>query len=602
MKIQMKLSVFIGALLFVLVMLMVVIGTGVINTIIYGLNTENLSLKLAAQLEKIEATVQLLEESGVTAIAMYVEQAQRDALQPFQAEAAAQTTEGYYVIATKTAEVLFLSTHLQGNDKTEPLFSPEIIQEMVSQKSGTRNYTHHGVGYFTVYRYFETWDWLIGASLPKATMFRQRQTYLITVGWTSLIVFAGLLALSLFLGRRMIVQPVAGLVNVADAIAAGNFNQTIQIQQRDEIGALATAFQTMQATIQQVLLDLQGLIHAVQTGKLATRGNIEGYTGNWRELIQGMNSLIDAFVAPVNSTANAIDQIANGHLPEPIPETYQGEFNLITTKLNVMSSKLKDVVLQVKRAADLVAVSSDKLRHAAEKMVHGTEVQATATEEASASMEQMSANIRQNAENARETEQIAIQSKHAAEESGAVVAQSVVAMQQITEKILIIREIAQQTRLLSLNATIEAARAQEYGKAFSVVAAEVRTLSDTTRSAAEEIDELAASSRAISEQASEMLAKLVPNTRKTADLVQEISLASQKQSFGVDQINQAIQQLDLVTQGNSVTSEELAATAEELEVQAAQLQRTITFFKVRESSPPGQGTSEGTPDAEFERY
>ncbi|GAK50307.1 methyl-accepting chemotaxis sensory transducer [Candidatus Moduliflexus flocculans] len=586
MRIQMKLSVFIGSLLFVLVMLMVALGTGVINTIIYRLNTENLTLKLAAQLEKIELTVQLLEDSGVTGIAMYVEQAQREALQQFQADVSARTDEGYYVITTKTPQTLFQSANIQGNESTTPLFSPEIIQEMVSQKSGTRNYTHHGIGYFTVYRYFETWDWLIGASLPKATMFRQRQTYLARVGWTSLIVFTGLLALSYFTGRRMIVQPVVGLVKVAEAIASGNFNQSIQIQQHDEIGMLTTAFQTMQTTIQQVLLDLQGLIQAIQTGKLSTRGNIEGYTGNWRELIQGMNNLIDAFVAPVNSTAQAIEQIANGNLPEPIPEMYQGEFNIITTKLNAMSSKLKDVVLQVKLAADMVAASSDTLRHTSEKMVHGTEVQATATEEASSSMEQMSVNIRHNAENAMETERIAIQSNQVAEESGTVVAQSVTAMQQITEKILIIREIAQQTRLLSLNATIEAARAQEYGKAFSVVAAEVRTLSDTTRIAAEEIDELAASSRAISEQAGEMLAKLVPNTRKTAALVQEISMASQEQSAGADQVNKAIQQLDMVTQGNSITSEELAATAEELAVQAGQLQRTIAFFKIGESSLP----------------
>lgn len=594
MKIQMKLSVFIGSLLFVLVMLMVALGTGVINTIIYRLNTEILTLKLAAQLEKIELTVQLLEDSGVTGIAMYVEQAQREALQQFQTDVAARTDEGYYVMTTKTPQTLFQSANIQGNDSTTPLFSPEIIQEMVSQKSGTRNYTHHGIGYFTVYRYFETWDWLIGASLPKTTMFRQRQTYLARVGWTSLIVFAGLLTLSHFMGRRMIVQPVVGLVKVAEAIASGNFNQSIQIQQRDEIGMLTTAFQTMQTTIQQVLLDLQGLIQAIQTGKLSTRGNIEGYTGNWRELIQGMNNLIDAFVAPVNSTAQVIDQIANGNLPEPIPEIYQGEFNMITTKLNAMSSKLKDVVLQVKLAADMVAESSDTLRHTSEKMVHGTEVQATATEEASSSMEQMSVNIRHNAENAMETERIAIQSNQVAEESGIVVAKSVTAMQQITEKILIIREIAQQTRLLSLNATIEAARAQEYGKAFSVVAAEVRTLSDTTRIAAEEIDELAASSRAISEQAGEMLAKLVPNTRKTAALVQEISLASQEQSAGADQVNNAIQQLDVVTQGNSITSEELAATAEKLAVQAGQLQRTIAFFKVGESSLPVKNT-EGTP-------
>lgn len=585
MKIQMKLSVFIGPLLLALVVLMVMIGTGMINTIIYGLNTELLSLKLAGQIKEIETMVELLEDTGATGIAAYVQQAQSEVLQKFQTELPISQAEGYYVIATKTQQSLFQSTQIQGKDSTNQLFTSEIIQEMISQKSGTRKYDHEGIGYFTVYRYFEAWDWLIGASLPKTTMFQQRRAYLVWVGWSSLLLFTGLLALSYVMGRKMIVKPVARLVQVANAIAVGNFDQTIHIQQHDEIGALANAFQTMQTTIQRVLLDLQRLIQAVQAGKLTTRGNIEGYTGNWLELIQGMNKLIDAFVAPVNSTAKVIDQITNGNLPEPIPETYQGEFNMITTKLNFMSSKLKDVVLQVKTAADMVAASSNKVRHTAEEMVQGTEGQAIVAEEAASSMEQISTNIRQNADNARETEHIAIQSKQAAEESGAVVAKSMAAMQQITQKILIIQEIAQQTRLLSLNATIEAARAQEYGKAFSVVATEVRNLSDTTRAAAEEIDELATSSQAVSEQAGEMLAHLVPNIRKTAELVQEISVASREQNSGIEQINQAIQQLDQMTQGNSVTSEKLAATAEELAMQAAQLQQTIAFFKVQERSP-----------------
>jgi methyl-accepting chemotaxis protein len=581
MKIQMKLSVFIGSLLLLLVVLTVMIGTWVINTIIYGLNTELLSLKLAARLEKIEATVKLLEDSGVTGIAEYVQQTQQETLQQFQAEFASQT-EGYYVIAAKTQQILFQSPSIQGKAGAEQLFRPEIIQEMVSQISGTRTYNHAGIGYFTVYRYFEQWEWLIGASLPTTTMFRQRQTYLVIVGWTSLVVFAGLLALSYVMVRSIIVNPVVALVHVANAIAAGKFDQTIQVRQRDEIGMLVRAFQTMQTTIQRVLVDLQGLIQAIQEGKLATRGNIAGYTGNWRDLLVGVNMLIDAFVAPVNSTAQGIDQIASGHLPEPLPETYQGEFNTITTKLNVMSSKLKDVVLHVKTAADLVAASSGKVHHAAEAMVQGVEEQAAAAEEASSSMEQMAANSRQNAENAMQTDKIAQQSAEYAEEGARVVAETIVAMQQIARKITIIQEIASQTRLLSLNATIEAARAQEQGKAFSVVAAEVRALSDTTRAAAEEIDELAASSQAISERAGEMLGKLVPNIRKTAQLVQEISAASREQNSGTEQVNKAILQLDQVTQSNSMTSEELAAMAEELATQATQLQRTIAFFKVQD--------------------
>lgn len=134
----------------------------------------------------------------------------------------------------------------------------------------------------------------------------------------------------------------------------------------------------------------------------------------------------------------------------------------------------------------------------------------------SASMEQMATNIRQNAENANKTQKTAEQSEVFAEESGKVVAETVMSMQQITEKIMIIEEIATQTRLLSLNATIEAARAQEHGKAFSVVAAEIRKLADTTKKTAGQINTLAEFSKTVSVQAGEMLATLVPSIQQTA--------------------------------------------------------------------------------------
>ncbi len=117
----------------------------VINTIIYGLNTELLSLKLAAHIEKIEANAQLLEDSGTIGIVTYVQQAQNDILHQFQTESAAQMTEeGYYVIAAKTQQMLFQSANIQGKETTDRLLSSEITQEMVSQTKGTRTYVHEG--------------------------------------------------------------------------------------------------------------------------------------------------------------------------------------------------------------------------------------------------------------------------------------------------------------------------------------------------------------------------------------------------------------------------------------------------------------------------
>jgi len=210
-------------------------------------------------------------------------------------------------------------------------------------------------------------------------------------------------------------------------------------------------------------------------------------------------------------------------------------------------------------------------------------------------MEQMAANIKQNADNALQTEKIALKSAEDAKEGGEAVAQTVSAMKQIAEKISIIEEIARQTDLLALNAAIEAARAGEHGKGFAVVASEVRKLAERSQTSAAEISSLSGSSVEVAEKAGNMLVKIVPDIQKTAELVQEISAASNEQNAGADQINKALQQLDQVIQQNSSASEEMASTSEELSGQAEQLQTTINFFKIGGSAQSGYRENAVTP-------
>lgn len=244
---------------------------------------------------------------------------------------------------------------------------------------------------------------------------------------------------------------------------------------------------------------------------------------------------------------------------------------------------LRNITQVISRLVETVKSGSSQLAATAEGLSQGATEQAASVEETSASMEQMVANVQQNSENARITEQIAIQAADDSRQSGHAVDEAVKAMKEIAKKITVVQEIARQTNLLALNAAIEAARAREHGKGFAVVASEVRKLAELSQAAAAEISELSASSVQTAEQAGKMLNELVPRIEKTANLVQEISASSNEQKIGADQINESVQQLDIVIQQNASSSEELAATAEELSNQSNILHTTIhNFFAERD--------------------
>lgn len=283
---------------------------------------------------------------------------------------------------------------------------------------------------------------------------------------------------------------------------------------------------------------------------------------------------------PLVKSVSFAQEIAAGNLVAHLGIDQKDEVGLMASTLSDMGGKLREVVGEVRTVTDGVASGSGELSSTSIALSQGATEQAASIEEISSSMEEMASNISQNAENAAQTQTLASSAAGQAEEGGKAVTEAVDAMRKIADKISIVEEIARQTNLLALNAAIEAARAGEHGKGFAVVAAEVRKLAERSGVAAGEISQLASGSVEVADRAGELLNKLVPDIQRTAQLVEEITAASNEQNAGASQINTAIQQLDNVVQQNASASEEMSSTSEQLSAQAAQLQQTVAFFKL----------------------
>jgi methyl-accepting chemotaxis protein len=287
-------------------------------------------------------------------------------------------------------------------------------------------------------------------------------------------------------------------------------------------------------------------------------------------------------VGPLNEALRVSNRLTAGDLT-PVSEVHgRDETGRMMAGMREMVGKLANIIHEVRMAATTVSGASAQVASAAQGVSQGTGMQAAAVEETSRNLAQLSAAISQNAETSRQLEQAALAGANDAEASGKAVRETVEAMEAIAQKTSVVQELAYQTNLLALNAAIEAARAGEHGRGFAVVATEVRKLAERSRNAASEIGTLAAQCMKVAERSGGLLNELVPSIRRTARLVQQVASASREQADGVVQMNQAMAQMDRVTQSNASAAEELSSTAEEMAAQAESLLQLMTFFRLAE--------------------
>ncbi len=361
-------------------------------------------------------------------------------------------------------------------------------------------------------------------------------------------------------------------------MAEGNFDVPLE-RLPGKKAFINETIEALRANLKAIVGEVRRLSAAATAGQLDERSDAAAYPGDFSRLVQGINGMLDAILEPIAEGNRVLNVVSAGDLTQRVEIECSGDHRRMKDSINSLIDSLTTFATNVGAAAANVAAGSEQLSAGAETLSQGATEQASSTEEASSSIEEMAGNIKQNADNAAQTEKIARQSAKDAELSGSAVTKAVDAMQVIAAKISVVQEIARQTDLLALNAAVEAARAGEHGRGFAVVASEVRKLAERSQEAAAEISNLSTDTVKAAEEAGEMLTRLVPDIRRTAELVSEISAACREQDIGAGQINTAIQQLDKVTQQNAGASEEMSATSEELASQAEELQASIAFFR-----------------------
>ena len=410
-----------------------------------------------------------------------------------------------------------------------------------------------------------------------------------------------------------LVGPLTMAAGYVDNFAKGSIPAKITAQYNGDFNIIKNNLNACIDALNLLVADANLLAQAAQNHQLDTRADVTKHWGDYRKIVEGVNGTLDTVMQQnaadaaekekeakvlsdaVSETQVIIESAKTGDLSSRVSLAGKtGAIASLCDGVNALMDKLTEVIIQVREAGETINTAAGEISSGNTDLSSRTEQQASSLEETASSMEELASTVKQNAENAKQANQLASAASGVAVKGGSVVSEVVNTMAEINESakkiediISVIDGIAFQTNILALNAAVEAARAGEQGRGFAVVAGEVRNLAQRSASAAKEIKELitdsvnkTAEGTKQVETAGETMHEIVNSVKRVSDIIGEISAASQEQSLGIEQVNEAIMKMDDVTQQNTALVEEAAAAAESLLDQADELMNAVSVFNL----------------------
>jgi len=413
---------------------------------------------------------------------------------------------------------------------------------------------------------------------------------------TMISIIAVGIVISVVLGiyiSSLINKPLHAAVNMISEMRHGHLNTRLRIKRKDEIGIMAKTMDEFADDLQNIVI---GTMKRISVGdlnaKIDLRDPDDEISTALKTTVESLRELI------IDDGGRVLQAAANKDLSQRLTGDYRGDYAKMKDSINTVVQSLGNALNQVTDAVAQVTSASSQISSGAQSLAQGASQQASAIEEVSSSLEEIASTTKKNAENSNKAKILASEARTAANEGDASMKHMAEAIQQIkassdnTAKIIkVIDDIAFQTNLLALNAAVEAARAGEAGKGFAVVAEEVRNLAMRSAEAAKDTADMIEQSAQnadggveIAKEVAKSLVEIVERTGKVGDLIDEIAAASNEQAQGIVQVNNAVEQMNQVTQSNAANSEESASASEELSSQAAELANMVSEFKLSFSS------------------